>query len=409
MWRNHVQTDILEVNWGTCGDSNREVFSYLFQSNVYDKTISKELAIKATGSESSPTDCTVFVRNDVRGYYAGQEYKNHQLASNKQTRQVWRDKLESDATFFRELLQRFTTLHQSDYSKFIQQHNWHDYTVIGVHIRAGNGEQDHFVQAGRNQGLELYQAPALALSISKIASEMLSSHTSIKPVMVFVATDTMGWIDALRKSLDEHKGVSYQEWTKGEACWEGWKTSMMDMALMASARVVLATTRSTFTQILPLSIVLGKNRMQDGDVAAKSRYYYCEMDMTIHSGTLVTSCFDSLDSWLWRKESPWTIKVDSLSPQLASNAGDKQPAAFDSIHDSTDAAYHKLMVQLPDPEGADPLEADANSFLRECRMGTELNSTEFLYGGWHSRKFRRRKPASSLMLSRWNNVDENAG
>jgi hypothetical protein len=438
LWHTILKTRYYQVQWGTC--HGQEIFSFLWGTNVWelsDKNESRYPPLTSVSAHSTlANNATILIRNDVRGYYAGQSYKNARISISPEMRRLWHDKLASDARLFRELFERFRR-HHPEFNRFQQTHRWQDHFVVGVHIRAGNGEQDHFVASRRHtdHALTLDDVPALLQLLHyhyyNTNGIWYSPNTHKKPLLFFVATDTAAWLTPMQdvgSSLFNNNttaapliyypqarldhGVSYHEWTQGDACLQGWKSSAMDMALLASADVVIATTRSTFTQIMPLSLVLSHN--QHASSGGKHKWY-CEMaassqmSLSLQSvRTLNMTCFSTLQDWLWRPlhgsgttsiavtptpNASTATRVESLPP--SSDTVILSYATPTSVIASTPSVTHKLLVHLPDPQGPDPLQAEVLQFLRARQSSLlenrEQNRTEdplFLYGGWLSRKYR---------------------
>jgi len=345
----------LQVHWGSC--QSVEIFEYLFQSNILieNNTIFKQ------------QDKIVLVRNDVLGYYAGQSYKNAHVAltskystATTHVTNPWLQKWQQDYRLFTSLLQRFSF--QDQLQDFQQRHEWNKHHVIGLHLRAGNGEQDHFQQADRQ-----ISNPATFLQhTSQLLHQLIQKQQSFNP-LIFVATDTSAWIPFVRAAfahynipviafpqprLHHNEGVSYARWTQGQACLDGWKYSMMDMALMSQCDTVVAAMRSTFTQILPLSIVMSK----DSHV-----FRYCEVSTAAHDMT----CFRDSYSWLFRTNESGVVGHFSLN-----NASQYQPV------------MHKVMVHFPDVQ-EEPKLQDALHFLQ-----SNDDDKVFAYGERINTKYR---------------------
>jgi hypothetical protein len=356
---------VLEVQWGRCGsggDDGADIFATLYGgSNQLPVVIETERSSKMDeGNDDNDhhhQGKVVLVRNDVSGYYAGQAYKNAQLplSVHHDTEGAWREKLRADRVLF-EGLQRSVPV--SDFQDRVQ---WGAHTVIGLHVRTGNGERDHFVQAGRN-----CSGVVDVGTIQSLLQELWTTSSLSKPPMVFVATDTASVIPVLRTALHPWpvialeqprvapgRGVSYQSWKDDtEQCLSGWKAAATDMALLAESDILVATTRSTFTQILPLSLVLARPGRQ-----------FCEM-----SGTSM-ACFSGLDAWLYRRGGGTTTY---------GGGGPAQP--------------HKIMVHLPDVFHPDDAVFDAaRDFLASATLAMP-NETIFYYGRKYDLRYRKKLP-----------------
>jgi len=310
----------VNIHWGSC-QTNQDIFAHLFgrsTSYLLDGTF---------------RNLTILVRNDVAGYYAGQNYKNARQGIPVQychDQSPWRHKLDADARFFSELLERFLTLHPQ-VQEFAR--DWKSQQVIGLHLRAGNGEGDHFVESQRG----VPNSTAFVRNLCGLLNQMSAS-------LLFLATDTPAMISMVNESCSMPvvtyaqtrvaQGVSYSVWKEGEECMQGWLDSMSDMALLALSDVVVAGMRSTFTQILPRSIV------------QRSGKQYCEVDQ---SGTRMTCWKDELE-WLFRTK--------------------------EGIHHGKQGEVdHKVMVHLPDVVKNEWLER-----ARQFVSHPSANNHQFVFG-----------------------------
>ena len=348
-----LQVPLLEVHWGSCQTGETDVFPYLFGTHL--------LPIGNTTRTQTTAGKTILVRNDVEGYYAGQAYKNAQVAIPRHyatsTQSPWRHKLQTDRLLFQNLLDRFLKRHSP--RDFFEALDWHNRTVMGLHLRAGNGEQHHFQTAGRS----VQNTTVFVQNLCQLLSEKFLLPPNTTKPLLFVATDTPALIPvlqqacvgtqvAVRSQPRLNAGVSYSAWKNGDACFEGWRASMMDMALLAHADVLIAGMRSTFTQILPLSVVLGRKQ-------SRSRQY-CEVAVT---GRTMT-CFTDQTAWLFRNHAP-----------------QQQQRTF-SLDDAPRPVVHKTLVHLPDLEPS-VLMDQAVKFLTSTG-----NQTVFAYGNRFDTKYR---------------------
>lgn len=325
---------VLQVDWGHC-DDNANIFEYLFAS---DKV---PVAASHTAGKNDH-ERTILIRNDVSGYYAGQAYKNFHLPITPHLKEQWRAKIESDDHFLSSVLSKFRF--ETNVQQFQQWHNFDAHTVIGVHIRAGNGERDHFEQASRGHDMD-------PRAFVQRLGDAMARLPKIRNPLVFVATDTEEYVGLLKEILpypvvsfeDQpryNSGVSYQQTTN---CLENWKSSVIDMLLLGSTNVLIATSRSTFTQIAPSLLVWKKGGR------------FCEYDHL----QFQLSCFDNADAWL-----------------------------FDNRK-----APHKVMVHLPDPE-PDAIFASAVEFLQNSESLPSDQQT-YYYGRKYNKKYRQKRPFRS--------------
>jgi hypothetical protein len=401
---------VLEVRWNDCdignpdgkngGDNANNIFRRFFsgsnevpilRSNNYKNNDGHNVQQPPQRSQGK----TILVRNDVHGYYAGQAYKNFQIPiDDDSTLLAWRDKLESDRRLFLHLRDRFfrtsstngssssSSTHGAILRDFQKRYRWEDHHVIGVHIRAGNGETGHFADAQRatttttldhNHG-NYYHNNSTTMIIPRLLEQLMDQlssqkRTIKKPFLIFVATDTVEWIEWIQTALphipvisfpqprvDRGKGVSFSQWkgmgggtTTADAdpdhdtdppaddrCYAGWVAAATDMFLLAATDTLVATTRSTFTQILPLALVLGGNGT------------FCEVrTVTTTNTTAATTttsrglqqhdhrhrlaCFTDLYQWLFGNDTDGAHKVMVHLPDIVQNAAEeKNDRVFDN-------------------------------------------------------------------------------
>lgn len=372
--RNVLHLPQIEMNWGSCQTKEIDVFAFLFGTHTLPLREGRRLA--------DEKDQRILVRNDVAGYYAGQSYKNAQVIvppeyddddddDSNSTTNSWKNKLQLDRILFHDLVHRFTE-RTPELIQFQQEHNWHTHTVIGLHVRIGNGEQDHFAASGRlvvtNTTTLFLQNVCLLLR--KYAAEYIHPHG---PVLLFLATDTEHVIATVQRAchssnhtypaipvvvfpqprVEASQGVSYHAWEQGQACFQGWKSSMMDMALLAHSNILVAGMRSTFTQIVPRALVMGQK--EEGR-------FFCEVDET--TGRTMT-CWDKEDSWLFRR----------LSDSTTCSLDDPAVVAIVPV-------VHKLLVHLPDVE--------PNAWIEKAKAFLKRNesSSVFAYGERFDSKYR---------------------
>ena len=352
----------LEVLWGKCENGTRsdlDIFSYLFGNNQIYLGVSnggqKQTPHQTRECTTRTTDCyyqgkSLVIRNDVVGYYAGQSYKNAQIRVRQRHIQSWDTKFTSDFHLFRNLMMSFEHEHGDNLKSFQEGSKWHDHFVVGIHIRAGNGEQDHFEQSQRQIERNGDFFRNLVGTIRELLNDKVTNKAGKRP-LVFLATDTATLVDELRQIFSEYhipmvtldqprvepnKGVSYSAWTSDSTnCLNGWLYSMMDMSLLAKANILIAARRSTFTQILPRALLL------DGHdkhlFKHDSLFRFCEVGDTGEN----MDCFGDTKSWLFRDAvpTPKTGAPNSASPSMKT---------YGLRNLTATASVHKLMVHLPD-------------------------------------------------------------
>jgi hypothetical protein len=112
------------------------------------------------------------------------------------------EKLASDVEFYRILLRRFVL--RKELQQFMEEHHFQDHFVLGVHLRLGNGERQHFLQAKRGVGnefvfvsnlIELLRQFLLSIQASHPERFAVTSPTNCllpnkKRPLIFLATDS---------------------------------------------------------------------------------------------------------------------------------------------------------------------------------------------------------------------------
>jgi len=369
----------LQVDWGTCElDSNGiggPIFEYLFGLNVLPIKIDEQRSLSATSSNiitahhSSTTTTNVtkqlIVKNDCHGYYAGQNYKNARqgipVSYTRQDMPFFR-KLDTDHEMFEMLRDKFQFT--TELEAFRQQYQFDQSFVVGIHVRAGNGEQDHFVQAQRGTTVDLHVF--LWNLVQLLHRGWTKLARSDKPSLIFLATDTPSIIPILQQQMQQawnnrtipipllvtypqHQlpsqgGVTYSQVKVGQACLDAWKAMMVDTILLGRSNLLIAAMRSSFTQIMPLSMVFHHDHRNDGggggggDEDDKVQKF-CEVS---ESGRSMT-CLRKREAWLFRKPSTeWTFSLDDDE-----NGGSNGTIA------TSHRVVHKIMVHFPDVDEAD--------------------------------------------------------
>ena len=419
----HRYIPLVQVQWGICpggiefvNDSAVDIFAYLFNST--------EIEISSIESNSGTADNpldpvramdgkVLWIRNDVAGYYAGQSYKNAGLSLNYSlASKVFHDKLRWDHALYKHLFLSKRFIGFYEIQQYQKQHRWDSFFVMGVHVRAGNGEQNHFTSAQRNVFL---QQPAvihsIAQSIRQLYNAMKKQYSQpmkMKAPLVFLATDTEYYIDALRQELSSfcdvivyhHQprvpsghGVSYEtNWTHSDpqTCLQGWHGAAMDMMLLSLSDVLVATSRSTFTQIVPASIIFHR--------ASDHAWKYCEMDLFSSSTSTGMTCFRDQSSWLFRfDDSTWhtfCIPKNTTSGNQSNRACEELSLGF--------PVAQKLMVHFPDiskPSENDRMYRSAIDFLQSSDP-LFPNETLFYYGKKYNPNYRRSRK-NEVFLANW--------
>lgn len=279
----HVRNFGLRVFFGFC-DASTEVFHHFFGAQPLeelDRVTHQNWAFKINN------EAPCFSRITRTG--------------NESECKCPRDFLEQSGMFFSSLMHRFRGRHEV--KRFAEQHNFANHTVIGLHVRAGNGEQGDFVLKNRqisNTSVWVQSLTSVILNISK-------DWTEKKPLL-FIATDTASVVSDFRQALSNKMlVVEYQQMrpadgsgvvfgqagsntrSGGPECLMQWENSIMDMMLLATTDVVIAGRPSSFTQSLPMSVVLSRHQR-------KTPKAYCEVSINADQ----FQCFETLYEWCCR-------------------------------------------------------------------------------------------------------------
>jgi hypothetical protein len=150
---------------------------------------------------------------------------------------------------------------------------------------------------------------------------------------LFIATDTQSYIEAFRQGLkdtmsvvnlphvirqNDGQGVLFGEMvtvtTTGENCLLGWQSALEDMMILSQTDIVLAPKHSSFTQTMPLSVVLGRPKRRHTSrktIAAP----FCETIATQSRKKKQTTgtdfqCYESVQDWCCRNEIPRAAYFD---------------------------------------------------------------------------------------------------
>jgi Nodulation protein Z (NodZ) len=291
----------LRTFWGWCGEQAPiEVFSYLFEPQPEE-----ELRHVQTYNTLIP------FYNEVPGFVALGRNPNSSVCACHQ------DKIDADLEMYTSLRKRFRDRDRVD--SYVRE-NFRNRTVIGIHVRAGNGEGGDFVRKGRT----IDNPRVWVKQVSDTLRSFLEKEQPSLPPVLYVATDTPSMVSMFRRELKPAKiqvlecpqsegrkqegqgvlfGVSDQVHNKdGDAgddyssCLMGWTNTMTDMFLLSHADVVVAAKPSSFSQTAPMSLAFG-NRPR------KLSKAYCEVipgkeNITMNTtDPLVLQCYDSYHDW----------------------------------------------------------------------------------------------------------------
>ena len=288
----------LRIFFGFC--NKQEMFSYLFGPPI---GVTNTVLLPATSQETANNkipDMYIKISNEVPGFQKlirwGNLSESTHTAScpcGNATRHF-----ETDLVLFHKLRDRFRD--RARIEAYMNNNNFADRTVIGLHVRAGNNEQGNFIIKNRT----LHNISSWC---ENVADRLLRiSENFILPSLVFIATDSVDIISILRNllkdkmeviSLPQHRldrgegvffGVSGNVTDHGNECMKNWLDTYSDMMLLSHADVLVAGRPSSFTQGLPMTMVLSTNKRD-----RKVKKSFCEVNM---EATQII-CFEDLMDW----------------------------------------------------------------------------------------------------------------
>jgi hypothetical protein len=313
--------------WGWCGENNPvEVFSHLFRPYY-----SKEVANVRSVNQVLP------FYNEVPGFRA--LVRNGPYPDG--TCPCVAEKIDSDLELYQSLRTRFRG--SDRVSSFVRE-RFANATVVGIHIRSGNGEVGDFEQKGR----DIADAESWVHQVCALLQGLLQSTHLKKPPVVFVATDTPSMVARFRNEFGSINvsvydlpqrgrrkegggvlfGTSDKVYNTAEnktlfddstSCLQGWSDTITDMLLLSYADIVVASRPSSFVQTLPMSIAFGK---PEQDRILKE--VFCEIisksqeEVTLGSKGWIESdptlqCYESYEDWCCN-HSTW-INFRHLGPK----------------------------------------------------------------------------------------------
>ena len=363
----------LKGSWPSCRKTN--VFDHLFDSDYiagddyysvkHDTKVTAQTGATITNqNQYVQSNQVVKIHNEVPGYAtvtrnknaspstaatAIQTSTNNNNNNNNNKTQPQCDtchphKIQSDVEFYTNLLGRFRQRQQV--LDFQTKHHFANHTVIGMHVRAGNGEGGDFTNKKRS----IENATVFVDRVHQQIVDMVRDWND--PPLLFLATDTPQMANLFREAFadqtdaypsvhhikmielpqirpSEGEGILFGERKKKQhkflqdgggvvaraleengdnaskkhstneedddeeaqrqTCLLGWDQAFMDMMILASSDVVVATRRSSFVQTMPLSIVTGKPK-DHRKVAAP----YCEVSQ---DASFQMTCHESYMDW----------------------------------------------------------------------------------------------------------------
>jgi hypothetical protein len=310
----HVATKLqahLYTDWQCC--NKVEVFSYLFGNDpiiLYKEQHDQHDGDPRANSKTTPPPPPPRQQQQQQEASIHLQFRNDVPGFKEKTRKCScsQDKITSDFAFYSTLRQRYTKKHSVD--DFVRRHFTNQTLSIAMHIRAGNGETGEFSNKNRTiddpvafvrKTTDMIRA-IIANNSHIIMTSSSSSQRQVLSPLVFIATDTLWYVDAFRKALSatsnsstgsrasipvvtlptqvhapEGQGVlfgaSHKVARSGEQCEAGWDAVVQDMLVMSHADIVFGPTYSSFTQSLPLSLSMGRRRSSDGE-ANHNRHHH---------------------------------------------------------------------------------------------------------------------------------------
>lgn len=270
----------LKAFWGFC-DQHTEVFDHLFGPQPVE-----ELSDVRDGYH------ILQLRNEVPGMQS-------LVRSTSECRcDGHEDKIALDLELYQSLYKRFQFKPFVD--NFMAQNHFSNHTVLGMHIRAGNGETGDFQRKRRGIG----NVDEWVQTIAKHLTGFLESQSITNPLL-YIATDTPNMISKFEIALPTitildlpqdraESGVLFGEWGaivhNGSQCLDGWVQAVTDMILLSSADIVIAARPSSFVLSMPQALAFGRTKEKD----KKSRHPpFCELPP---DGSWFR-CYDTYREW----------------------------------------------------------------------------------------------------------------
>ena len=196
------------------------------------------------------------------------------------------DYIESSGEFYNSLVERFR--YKDEVDAFRRYHRFDDHFVLGMHVRAGNGEQGDFVEKER----AIHNVTSWVKSMSTILLTISRNTTNGRPPLLFLATDTASMVETFRHALrGEMEVVEYEQERPPEGSGvifgqhgsqnmlnlttelcQNLKSALVDMMVLTSSDVVISGRPSSFSQSLPMGVALSRDHAMYCEVAPNDRY-----------------------------------------------------------------------------------------------------------------------------------------
>jgi len=273
----------LRVHWGFCDQV--EVGHYLFGALPVPPQVTS-------------TGLQLRLHNEVPGFRKLIREGNRSSSSDCKCHPP---KYDTDVEFYRTIRDQFR------FARRVQRFRrevFGNHTVLGMHVRAGNNETGDFGKKNRAiHDLDEWtnrmvgHVKYLATTTSSSSS---SSTGTIRPPLLYLATDTPSLLHTMREALKgimpvvdfpqerppEGSGVAFGAMGKvmqggGQACLDGWRSAFMDMVLLSHADIVIAARPSSFVQTMPMMMAFA-----DGN-------RFCE----VNGNATEIKCFDDYREW----------------------------------------------------------------------------------------------------------------
>jgi hypothetical protein len=271
----------LIVSWGwECGinsNGDPDIFDNLFGKGPLvvkpappNRPVFPNLSVVRRTTQNS-TNKLVRIINDIPGYMVAGA-RSSSINIDDVRKHHFYDKLASDFEFYSQLIALFRFHEQV--RDFMRRHEFDKHTIVGLHVRTGNGEKGDFVKKRRG----IVDVDGWVQNASFLLRTFSQNLT--KSAKIFLATDTPGLAEKLANAtrslpfivVDQARpavgtGVSYvNNWNKKDDCHNGWISQFMDMVLLSLSDVVISGRYSSFTQSMPLVMMLGSKAAATDDV-----------------------------------------------------------------------------------------------------------------------------------------------
>lgn len=266
----------MKLQWGSCAkDTNwKGAEDDSDGLNIFQHLFSNDLLYVPTPSGPSREGKKVIVRNDVYGYVPGQIYKKFMLPLDKE---VYMDdygpfltKMESDSEFYDKLVENY--VFKNEVEEFMEKHKFSEHEVIGIHLRAGNGEERRTIEDEEKFIDNFMDLVRIYVRVMKI---LYHDRFAKRSPLIFFATDTQRLIPEMERVAQDFgvkvvtlpqirvdKGATFKQLSGREhQCLEGWKGTQniikqKSMYLDNYLRVIMIGSLTTISLLLLLLLFL---------------------------------------------------------------------------------------------------------------------------------------------------------